>query len=112
MYRITTLHADGRITKSDQPRRPTLTQLQKGVGGLIQAVPDFDRYGGKACEVYCNEEGLAAGLPLNLGATAAWRVFLTEEYGKGSFDPSMAFLVGDVVIVTKLTDGHGEDEED
>jgi len=67
--------------------KPTLEQLQKIVGGLIEYVPIHD--GGY---MYCNEEGKLLGLPPN--------PYATELIDFGDV------IVGDVVVMQK-----GEEEE-
>jgi hypothetical protein len=78
---------------------PGLNALQVAVGGLIQIVPDFLEYRGRPCEVVCDEEGLLVGKEVNVPATNAWRDYLTRTAGPDAFDPNMAVLVGDVVII-------------
>lgn len=63
---------------------PTLTEMQEVVGGYIETalrVPSPDRRG-FTVDVYCNEEGLCLGLPLN---------FVRATDG--------SYLAGDFVIV-------------
>jgi hypothetical protein len=60
-------------------RKVTLDELQKAVGGWIEAVP------GTRARAYCNEEGRLRGLPLNQVAS--------QRFGQ--------VLVGDVVELEK-----------
>jgi hypothetical protein len=74
-------------------RRVELSELQAGVGGFIETVPNLTtyRHEGKrvACFAFCNEEGKLNSLPLNERATAIWQSqFRTSDV-----------LVGPVVIV-------------
>lgn len=90
-------------------RRLSLKEKQEIVGGLIQLVPAWDRFIGRPAVVYANEEGLLEGLPINLGATAAWRSYLNETVGREGYYPDMAVLVGDVLIITADTEEELED---
>lgn len=101
MLSATIIRADGSKPEvRPLDKRMTLKEKQAAVGGLIQLVPAFERYGGKPAVVFANEEGLLEGLPLNLGATYAWRAALTDAYGADGWDRGMAVLVGDVLILT------------
>ena len=94
--RLTTIRAaDGQRIASDLNRPPTLDELQGAVGGYIEPVPAFDRFDGKTCIAFCNEEGKLHGLPVNAAATRAWH---------DQTDPHDDILVGDVCIVTGDTD--------
>lgn len=63
-------------TATQFTRRVELSELQAGVGGLVEAVPYLNtyRHEGKrvACFAFCNEEGKLKALPLNERATAIW----------------------------------------
>ncbi len=50
-----------------------LEELQRAVGGYIEAVP------GTHARAYCNEEGRLLGLPLNLRASAHFRQILVGD---------------------------------
>jgi hypothetical protein len=80
-----------------------LDVLRAAVGGYLQLVPDFDRYKGRPCEVWCDEEGLLKGKQLNRHMTAEWRSHLDETVGEGNWDPGMASLHGAIAVV--YTDG-------
>jgi hypothetical protein len=97
MKEMLILKVDGTTETIRTEKPPTLDQLQEAVGGYIQIVPDWPRWTSKPCEVYCDENGLLKEKPLNRQATLAWRAQL-----KGAYDPDMARLWGDVVIVTSV----------
>lgn len=83
------------ITVIDRP--PPLDVLQNAVGGYLQLVPYFDKYEGKECVVFCNEEGKLHGLLYNQKATQAWRKAVEPHV-------LMDMLVGNVVIITGDTE--------
>ena len=98
-YLVVVIKADGAVSSSSQPKAPTLGQLQKLVGGLIQEVPHFTRYGEhKRGTAYADEEGLMRGSRYNTKATEAWLVCLHERGGVLARVPR---LVGDVVFVCR-----------
>jgi len=74
------LKADGTQVKDVRGEGPhgefTLEQMQKAVGGYIEAVP------GTNMKVWCNEEGRLLGLPVNSAASVFNQV-----------------LVGDVIVL-------------
>lgn len=78
--------ADGSV--EDMPKKPTLAQLQKAVGGYIEMVriPDSAQY------LYVNEEGRVHGLPPNLQATAL----------------ALQNIVGDVVLMRRGDERRGK----
>ena len=61
----------------------TLEQLQEGVGGYIQLMPQCVEVNGVTCDVYVDEEGLLKGRDINTYASFIFR------------QP----IVGDVLIV-------------
>jgi hypothetical protein len=71
---------------------PSLEILNYGVGGNIEIVPGFTRFGGRACIAFCNEEGKMYGFPPNHLAQMLWEQnvghVITNDY-----------LVGNIVIV-------------
>ena len=92
MNRMVVLKTDGTVEVTDKlDTVPPLDVLQKGVGGYIETVPFFNKYEGKQCKAFCNEEGKLHNLPLNEHATALW----VEQVGSVS-----DVLMGDVVILS------------
>lgn len=88
--------SDKLVETLKRDKQPTLDELQKWVGGYIEAVPYWEAHLGKPAVVYCNEEGKLDGLPLNQRATGLWWSVLGQ--------PVDDVLVGDVVIVVDLPD--------
>lgn len=87
---------------------PRLDELQKIVGGYIEAVPGFQTitYHGepRACVAFCNEEGKLEGLSVNRTATLLWHAALPSpglRLPNGSFSD---VLCGPVVVL------YGDDE--
>lgn len=65
---------------------PELEELQKLVGGYLEAVPMWKRFRGKPCAAFCDEEGKLKEYPVNVAASAEWK--------------RVAPLVGDVLVGT------------
>lgn len=96
-YVVVVIKANGSVDSRTQDKKPDLRELQKLVGGYIEIVPHFTRYGAhRRATAYCNEEGKLHGLPLNEKATKAWLDCLGS--GPFSYEPR---LHGDVVIYAK-----------
>lgn len=101
VHTLTTIHPDGTITS--EQATDDLDTLQSKVGGMIEHVPAWATYEGKRCTVWCNENGIAEGLPLNVPASLLWQKYL-EAYKKRTgtgYDQAMVRLLGNVVIVTR-----------
>lgn len=93
MYYITIIKPDGAREQSTQEHCPDLDQLSAGVGGgLIEIVPYFDKYAGKPCVAFCNEEGKLLGQDFNPYATGAW-IDAIEPHALNDY------LVGQVIVV-------------
>ena len=84
--RVTT---EGDITEIDLSR-DSLTALQEGVGGWVQAI-DLTT----TMSMWCNEEGKLQGLPHNPFAQAMW----DKAFGAGT-----DYIVGDVVFTSTPDD--------
>jgi len=89
------------LTRRDST--PSLEELQKLVGGYIEAVPHWDRQAGLPCVAWCNEEGKLDELPVNVRATAAWYVTLGQRVDD--------VLVGNVVLCIGFEDEKDADDE-
>lgn len=77
--------------------KPSLSDLQKAVGGCIETIPMFTSYRGKPCVAYCNEEGKLNGLPFNFEATELW---VQNAVDNGAMNVTDV-LLGDIVTGTK-----------
>jgi len=82
---------NGEIKIDEITKAPTHEELHEIVGGWIEMVPFFTKFGDTPCVAYCNEEGKIRGLSQNQVATMYWR-----RVCSGYPD----ILVGDVAIVT------------
>lgn len=103
MYYVTIYYANGDFDiQGPSETNPPLDVLQKIVGGYIEAVPHFDRYGDRECVAFCNEEGKLNHMPMNARATYLWYACLAPQ----PFVPDA--LHGDVVIVAYDTDAERE----
>ena len=86
---------------------PSDATLRQAVGGEFEDIPGFNSisYEGDVhrCLAFCNDQGKALGLPLNVRATALWHAALRRhgyERGLRREDGTVADrLVGDVVVV-------------
>jgi hypothetical protein len=84
-----------------QKKKPVLEELQEMVGGYIQQVPYFTRYGNfERGEAWANEYGkvLSPPLPLNEQATKVWWKENLDRFGKPY---RLDELRGDIVFITK-----------
>ena len=70
-HTIITIQPDG--TRSEQFAKPELELLQSAVGGYIEHVPHFDKFEGRKCRAYVNEEGAISDMPFNPHATELWK---------------------------------------
>ena len=98
---LTIIDAYGGTTVKHYTTPIPLEHLKKAVGGYLEVVPLFSRFGGKKCVAFCNEEGKLDGLPLNLTASALWiesvRQLSIDDPG---YPPSVEdVLVGSVAII-------------
>jgi hypothetical protein len=93
--KLTTITPSGNVTTLELDRLPTLEEMQRAVGGYIETVPYFDRFDGKPCVAFCNEEGKLQGEPINDRATGLW-VTCLQSRNMVPHD----ILVGAVAIVT------------
>jgi len=89
---LTTIKTDGTIETAEFDRLETLEELQERVGGWLEVISYFDKYEGKPCIAYCNEEGKLNRLPLNVEAQVAWEKALGEPIFSDH-------LVGNIVVV-------------
>lgn len=87
---LTVIKANGEIVRTELTSPPGLEMLKKAVGGWIECIPYFEKFEGKPCVAFCNEEGKLNDLPFNEVASALWfEAGITNDV-----------LVGDVAIVT------------
>ena len=89
---ITTLAVDGSIEVTLLDRPVKLDDLKKAIGGgLIEAVPYFNKYNGEPCVAFVDEEGKLKGFQPNPAAQALW-----QKICSGAFRDQ---LVGRLAIV-------------
>lgn len=87
---LTVIKTNGEIVRTELTSPPGLEMLKKAVGGWIESIPYFEKFEGKPCVAFCNEEGKLDSLPFNGIASSLWaEAGITEDV-----------LVGDVAIVT------------
>lgn len=77
--------------------KTTLEEVQKLVGGYIEAVPMFDKWNGEKAQAWCDEEGKLKEYQYNKHATRLWNEIL-EKHHDIKFNTD--HLVGDIVILT------------
>lgn len=70
---------------------PTLENLQSLVGGYIEVIPGFTKYGRIPCIVLGDEEGKLKNKPYNNRATLEWSKCMNN---------SPDTLVGDIVVLS------------
>lgn len=97
MYVFIVIEPNGKITKTEQAKKPEYKQIREAVGGIIQIVPHlskFEEY--KRGTAYCHEEGLLIGLAFNEKATQVW----LDNLGKGPFSYPPR-IVGNLLYIAK-----------
>lgn len=87
---IVVIHPNGEYEAYDCEN--SLDNMQALVGGLVQVVPYFERFGKIPCTVLCDEEGKLKGYPYNNRATLEW--------GRAPNRNGGDWLVGAVVVLT------------
>lgn len=96
---VRTIYPSGEMTYQNfNARDVTLEFLQSQVGGLIESVlvpPDM----ASVCVVFCNEDGIALGLPFNSDGTK-WVHVMWEDSPDALEVIPWLNLCGPVVIVT------------
>jgi hypothetical protein len=85
------IHPNGTRTAEKHKSLPNLEFMQAKVGGPIEIVPYFTKYGGEPCVAFCNEEGKLPHMALTPNITA------TEIWHRQGYE--MDYLVGDILIV-------------
>ena len=83
---------DGIITTQNIKGNFDLSILQKIVGGYVEIVPHFNKYGEDRCIVFCNEDGKMRQLPVNRYATILWEKAVGHQM-------TPDYLVGTIAIV-------------
>jgi len=87
---MTIIKTTGAIESHPLSSPPSLEDLQKAVGGYLEVVPHFEKFGGEWAMMFCNEEGKLHHLPPNpFAMTLTSDLFRANDY-----------LVGDVVIIS------------
>ena len=81
------------IIKTIDDVEPTLTEMQKFVGGYIEVVQSSDT----KHDIILDEEGKLKGKPLNKEAT---ELYLGEEQDDTSAGWDFDYIVGDVMILS------------
>ncbi|QBP29696.1 hypothetical protein SEA_TYPHA_39 [Mycobacterium phage Typha] len=80
-----------------------LRELQRDMGGYVQAVPvEWDDDGTTSTTLWCNEDGKAMGLPVNDLATRVWWTLCPEMANRDN-------LVGTVLFTGPVQEsGYGQ----
>ena len=99
---IVIIQANGHTTIRTLDRTPDLDDLQAAVGGSIQLVPLFERYYGKPCAVFCDEEGKLKGLPVNVRATREWYRAMGVTSADDVLCGAVAIVTGDRALLEAL----------
>jgi hypothetical protein len=73
-------------------QQPSLEMLQFGVEGSIELIPKFDKFGGRPCVAFCNEEGKILGLQPNPLAQILWEQCVGNVI-------KVDHLVGNIVVI-------------
>lgn len=99
-YLIFLIPPHGSIDVKQQPKQPTLHEMQGWVGGSIQEVPYFtkltvDGILYRRGQAYANEEGFIKGLEPNPRAHEFWKRSCPEG------DPKRMHVCGTIIYVVK-----------
>lgn len=95
--KLTVIGTDFMETNLDLTDTPSLEMLRAAVGGPIEVVPLFTKFGNAPCVAFCHEEGKLEGLLRNILAQEYWEI-------SAGCVISGDWLVGPIAIVT------GDDE--
>jgi hypothetical protein len=72
---------------------PKYEQLKAALnGGMLEVVPHLNKFMGRNCVAFCDEEGKLNGLPSNFLAQKIWE----ESFGRAIIEDH---LVGPIVII-------------
>jgi hypothetical protein len=96
-YHITVMSPEGEISKFEYNEVPSLGMFRAWLDGHLEVVPYWEKFNGKKCVVFCNEEGKLERLPVNDYADHMWKMSLYPHTINDT-------LVGNVVIVQADTD--------
>ena len=98
MYDVILILVDGTEERKQVKKSPDWQDIKKWVNGYIQSVPHFNKFEGRRCTAYVNEEAklYPARFPLNEQATKLW----LEVLGKGPFIYKPE-LFGHMVVIMK-----------
>src|SRR5215475_9079815 len=83
---LVTVFQDGRVRKEAISKAPETKVLNDIVGGYIELIPFFTKYGDSPCVAFCNEEGKLPhiNLPSNRAAQVLWQAavgrIITEDH--------------------------------
>jgi hypothetical protein len=91
MGKMVTIKVDGTMEVLSR-ESVSLEDVQKAVGGYIEAVPLFNTYKDEECQAWCDEEGKLKGYEPNIYAQKVW----AEASDAANYDQ----LVGNIVILT------------
>lgn len=92
-YAVIIWRWNGVTEQNIQPKKPTLEQLQKAVGGYIETVPYLTKaWPYKRGRAFANENGVMEGLPHNNAASLVWRMNCEHSTG----------LCGNVIYYAKV----------
>jgi hypothetical protein len=91
MGKMVTIKVDGTMEVLSR-ESVSLEDVQKAVGGYIEAVPLFNTYKGEKAQAWCDEEGKLKGYTPNMFAQKAW----ADSTDAANYDQ----LVGNIVILT------------
>ena len=92
---LVSIFPDGRVRKEAIDKPPTHIDLNKIVGGYIECIPYFHKYGDLPCIAFCNEYGKLDApkkLPINRPAQVLWEKAVGRTIEED-------FLVGTIAIV-------------
>lgn len=93
--RLTIIPPTGAVSSQELAAPPRLEDLQGGVGGgYIEIVPGFNRFHGRKCVAFCDEDGKRKELSSNPRATELWYAQMQGPFLYNDI------LVGPIVIIT------------
>ena len=96
--KMTIIPVTGPVVTEELSETPQLEKIKAALdGGMLELVPEWNKYEGEKAVVFCDEEGKLKKLPYNYAATAMWYDALGRIQPFAKRDD---WLVGPIVVIT------------
>jgi hypothetical protein len=109
--RLIVVGTDGSLTVTELTAPPDYETINEAVGGYIEIVPGFNRFGNCECVAFCNEEGKLERMNeegklesmfLNIIAQALWERSVGFKINDDYLVGPVAIIVGDEELLREL----------